>query len=167
MITTCSKENFEYVKGLGADLVVDYKDDSAVAQICSFTNNSLVYAWDTVGVEQSAKFCADVLSIEAGADPVYATILPVKFPRSDVRTVSTVMYTVFGKDFKFGPVDMPASQEDFEFGKSFFGLVEELLQQVCYSINSVSAGCADANVACSHSGSVDTAPSPIGEWGSR
>jgi hypothetical protein len=40
------------------------------------------------------------------------------------------MCTVFGRDFKFGPVDMPASQEDFDFGKTFFGLTERLLAQV-------------------------------------
>jgi hypothetical protein len=40
------------------------------------------------------------------------------------------MYTVFGRDFKFGPVYMPASQEDFDFGKTFFSLTKQLLAQV-------------------------------------
>lgn len=64
--------------------------------------------------------------------PVYGSLLPVKSPRGDVEAVSTVMHTVFGKDFKFGPLDMPASQEDFDFGKMFFQLTEELLAQVSY-----------------------------------
>ncbi|KAH8657340.1 chaperonin 10-like protein [Ilyonectria robusta] len=129
VITTCSPRNFEYVKSLGAEFVVDYNDADAGAQIRNFTNNELKYAWDTVSIEGSAQICADALSTSSSMAPVYGSLLPVKSPRGDVEAVSTVMHTVFGKDFKFGPLDMPASQEDFDFGKMFFQLTEELLAQ--------------------------------------
>lgn len=134
MVTTCSARNFEYVKSLGAEIVVDYNDADAGAQIRHFTNNELKYAWDTVSIEASARICADALSTLSAIAPIYGSLLPVKSPRSDVEAVSTVMHTVFGRDFKFGPLDMPASQEDFQFGKMFFQLTEELLAQVrCYT----------------------------------
>ncbi|KAF7557412.1 hypothetical protein G7Z17_g751 [Cylindrodendrum hubeiense] len=128
-----AKQNFAYVRSLGADHVVDYHDADAGAQIHELTNNKLKYAWDTVSVEQSANICAKALTSCSQISPIYGTILPVKSPRGDVETVSTVMYTVFGKHFKFGSLDMPASQEDFKFGAEFVTLTEELLAQVTAS----------------------------------
>lgn len=89
-----------------------------------------MHAWDTISIEESARTCAESLTTTSSLRPVYGTLLPVKSPRPDVRTVSTVMYTVFGKDFKFGHQHIAASREDYEFGKSFFRLTEELLSQV-------------------------------------
>jgi hypothetical protein len=40
------------------------------------------------------------------------------------------MYTVFGKAFKFGDRKLPASHDDFEFGRTFFNLTEKLLAEV-------------------------------------
>ncbi|KAJ4322138.1 hypothetical protein N0V84_004973 [Fusarium piperis] len=127
VITTCSPANFDYVKSLGADIVVDYSDEAAGSKIRDCTNNLLEYAWDTISIEQSAQICAQALTTSTALKPVYGTLLPVSSPRSDVRTVSTVMYTVFGKAFKFGPQDMAASKEDHEFGKLFFRITEQML----------------------------------------
>jgi hypothetical protein len=53
--------------------------------------------------------------------------LQSKCPAPDVETVNTLMYTVFGEEFKFGPTTVPAMPEDFEFAKQFMSLTEELL----------------------------------------
>ncbi|KAF4468056.1 zinc-binding oxidoreductase alcohol dehydrogenase [Fusarium albosuccineum] len=129
VITTCSPANFDYVKSLGADFVVDYRDKEAGAKIRDYTNNQLRHAWDTISIEDSARICAAALTSMSSLDPVYGTLLPVRSPRQDVRTVSTVMYTVFGKEFQFGQSHVPPSPADFEFGKRFFSLTEELLAQ--------------------------------------
>ena len=134
--TTCAPEHIDYVKNLGAVAAFDYTKKDVGAQIREFTNNKLRHAWDTVSIEDSAQICADALTTIPSIDPVYGTLLPVKSPREDVRTVSTVMYTVFGKDFKFGPDDIPASREDFEFGKMFYSITERLLSQV-WSLNAL------------------------------
>jgi len=41
-----------------------------------------------------------------------------------------VFHTTFGRRFNFGGQYMPASKEDYEFGKSFYGLAEQLIAQV-------------------------------------
>ncbi|EFX01768.1 zinc-binding oxidoreductase [Grosmannia clavigera kw1407] len=117
----------QYARHLGADFAVDYHDADAGAQIREYTNNNLFHAWDTVSVPQSAQICADALSTQKHQTPIYGTVLPIGSPRADVETVSTVMYTVFGKEFKFGPVVVPASKEDLEFGKTFSALTEALV----------------------------------------
>lgn len=128
MITTCSPRNFDYVKSLGADKWFDYNEPNVGAHIREYTQNKLKYAWDTVGEEGSAKICAEALTSEAGAK--YGSILPVKIPREDVESTSTLMYTVFGEEFKFGKDTVfPASSEDFEYTKKFIALTEKLLAE--------------------------------------
>lgn len=134
VITTCSKDNFAYVKSLGAELAVDYHDADAGSRIREYTNNGLFHAWDTVSVPQSAQICADALSTQKGRSPVYGTLLPVTSLRADVETVTTVMYTVFGKPFKFGSAEIPANEEDFEFGKIFSTITEALVAEVRYTL---------------------------------
>jgi NADPH:quinone reductase-like Zn-dependent oxidoreductase len=129
VVTACGPENFDYVKHLGADLALDYRKPDVGAQIRSYTRNQLKYAWDTVGVDDSARICAEALSsTERGLK--YGNIVPVQSPRDDVETTSTVMYTVFGKAFKFGDIEFPAIPDDLEFGKKFYSITESLLEKV-------------------------------------
>jgi NADPH:quinone reductase-like Zn-dependent oxidoreductase len=124
VITLCSKKHFDTVKSLGAVEAYDYSEPDVGATIRKNTQNSLKYAWDTLGSEQSAKICADALSTEAGC--VYGCVLPTKCPRSDVSSISTVMYTMFGEFFAMRGTDFPASSADFEFAKTFMALTERL-----------------------------------------
>lgn len=129
VITTCNPDSFDHVKSLGADAAFDYKQPNVGSSIRDYTENRLKYAWDTISIDSSARICANALSSnESGLR--YGTINPVKMPRDDVETTMTVMYTVFGKAFKFGEQEMPASNDDFEFAKMFTSLTERLMAQV-------------------------------------
>ena len=62
---------------------------------------------------------------------VYSTLLPV--PADQVKTIndkveskSTLAYTVIGEAFSFGPNQIPAKPEDFEFAKTFWELTRGL-----------------------------------------
>lgn len=128
-MVTCALQDFDYVKSLGAEHAVSYTDKDAGSKIREYTNNKLKYAWDTVSIEPTARLCAEALSsTESGL--AYGSLLPVKFPRDDARTVTTVMHTVFGRHFMFGPQEMPASAEDFDFGKRFSATTEEFVEKV-------------------------------------
>lgn len=127
VITTASPRNHELVKSRGADEVFDYHDSSSAGKIRELTNNGLKYAWNTSPDDASAKFCAEALSSEAGCR--YGAILPGKFPRDDVKSTSTFMYTVFGETFeKMGKV-FEGSEADFNFGKRWFALTEKMLAE--------------------------------------
>jgi hypothetical protein len=53
----------------------------------------------------------------------------VKPPRDDLEVTITLMYTIFNEEFQKGPKVTPASKEDFEFAKKFYGITEELLKE--------------------------------------
>lgn len=131
VIVTCSPHNFEYVKSLGADAAFDYKDDSCSQKIKDFSEDSITHAFDCISEGPSAKITVSAMSSSGG---VYSTLLPV--PNEDVRSINdkvtnkaTLGYTVVGESFKFGPNEVPAKPEDFEFGKKFWDLSRDLLEQ--------------------------------------
>lgn len=105
----------------------NYNNPKSPAQIRELTANGLKLAWHMVSEEGSAKFRADALSTESGCR--YGTILPVKSPREDVESVDTLMYTVFGEPFTFGPIDIPAVPQDFKYCKMLTSLTEKLLAE--------------------------------------
>lgn len=127
VLTTCSPRNFDYVKSLGAVEAFNYNDPESPTKIRELTTNRLKLAWDTISEEGSAKFCAYALSTESGCK--YGSILPVRSPRKDVESVDTLMYTVFGEPFTFGPSKILAVPEDFEYCKMFTTLTEKLLAE--------------------------------------
>lgn len=59
----------------------------------------------------------------------YGTILPVKFPKDNVETTMTFMYTIFNDPFHKAGRDNPAIPEDFEFAKKFSEITEKLLAE--------------------------------------
>jgi hypothetical protein len=105
-------------------------DPDVGSKIRDLTRNELRYAWDTISITASAQICADALSSRSDLGLRYGNLLPVQSPREDVETITTVMYTAFGRYFKFGDQDMYASQEDYEFGRMFYAMAEQLMAQV-------------------------------------
>ncbi|KND88388.1 Protein TOXD [Tolypocladium ophioglossoides CBS 100239] len=126
VVTTCSSHNFDQVTALGADAVFDYKDPECAKKIREYTNNKLTLAWDTISLPASAQICADSLTSSPGAK--YASLLPVKFPRSDISVSSTTAYTAFGEAFTMGDKNLAAKPEDLEYASEFWDLARDLLE---------------------------------------
>lgn len=138
VIATCSPRNFDLVKELGADAVFDYNSPTVGADIRAHTGNKLYYAFDCIAEGNSAQICADALSTETAAQkPQYSGLLWIEVPRSDVEARTTLGYTIFGESFTkaFGPGHFPAKQEDYEFGKSFWKLSEQLLAEGKFKVH--------------------------------
>ena len=129
--TTCSPRNFDYVKSLGADAAFDYNSPTCSKDIQSWSNDSIRHAFDCISEGDSPSITIPAMSTSGGA---YTTLLPV--PESNVRKMNpkvelkyTLGYTVVGEYMKFGPKDIPAKPQDFEFGKMFWELSRELFEQ--------------------------------------
>ena len=128
MISTCSPQNFESVKALGASYVLDYKQADCADTIHRLTANQLRLVLDTIAVTQSAKLCAEAMSTEGGR---YVELLPVPFPRTDVEVIFMDASTTLADSYEYGPdrIQIPADPEAFEFGKAHVQRVEQMLQQ--------------------------------------
>ena len=116
---------------MGATHVFDYNSPTVGEDINKLTNNSLVYAWDTISEGKSPAICYAALSTSK-PNPRYGCILNVKpedRPREDVKYTFTLGYTVVGEDFRMVGREFKASQEDFEFANKFTVLAERLLKE--------------------------------------
>ena len=82
VIATVSPKNFDLVKGLGADEVFDYRDESVVQKIRAATDNALDIAVDTVSEGKTPEQVTGAIGDKGGR---VAIILPYESPRADVK----------------------------------------------------------------------------------
>lgn len=134
VLTTASPHNFEYLRSLGAEAVFDYHTpaEELAKQIKAHTDNKLTLAWDCSPTPESTQIAAAAMSDTQPG--VYGALLPVKDEalkavNTQVSGGFTMGYTVFGEAFTRGGRDYPAKPEDREFGKAFWDLSQDLLEQ--------------------------------------
>ncbi|KAF3760258.1 putative zinc-binding oxidoreductase ToxD [Cryphonectria parasitica EP155] len=124
VVTTCSPRNFDLVKGLGADLVFDYKDPDVGQKIRQATSSRITKVLDTVSVESSAAICAEAFGPDGG---VYCNLLGVDCPRvDDVKSVFFLGYDMGGDTYKFEGETYEARPEAFEFARRWLETAEKL-----------------------------------------
>ena len=129
VIATASPHNFDYLKSLGADAVFDYRSPTCAADIKSYTDNKLRYAWDCTGT--GTEICAAALSdtqpgfygvlTQADQGKLQATNPKVEGP------FLTLAYDVVGEPYVFLGRDVPAKPDELEFASKFVSLSENLL----------------------------------------
>lgn len=108
VITTCSPDNFELVKSLGAEHVFDYKKPDVVSSI-EHVAPDLKYFFDTIGTESSTRLGGLALS---DSHPVMCTVRPGKAHTeglaANIKVTAVLMWTAFGEalEFKGIPLDV-------------------------------------------------------------
>ncbi|TVY62569.1 Trans-enoyl reductase ACTTS2 [Fusarium oxysporum f. sp. cubense] len=130
VVVTASPKHFDYVRGLGADVVFDYKSETLVEELRKYTGGHLKHVFDCVSTEDTARKSVSVL----GAAGSYSGLRPL--PDDVVAWISgrakynmTLAYTAIGEAFQFGPQPFPANPEDAAFARDFWSLTERLLAE--------------------------------------
>ncbi|MCJ1434762.1 hypothetical protein MMC27_004132 [Xylographa pallens] len=126
VITTCSPRNFTFVKSLGASKAFNYKDAGCGKKIREYTNNELTLAFDTISEGSSPEICCDAISSKGGK---ISYLLPVTHSRDDVKSTSTLAYTITGEGFNMGPTPVAPKPEDLEFGSMFWESATKLFAE--------------------------------------
>lgn len=83
VVTTCSPRNFSYIKGLGADFVLDYHKESIVSDILAIIEPYALVGAVSIG-EDSSKRCLEVLGKSNAKKPRLAMVsypIPLKAPK--------------------------------------------------------------------------------------
>ncbi|KAF1938720.1 GroES-like protein [Clathrospora elynae] len=121
VIATASPHNFDLLRKLGADQVFDYNEPNVGAKIRKATNDKLKLVFDCIAEGNSFGITAAAISSSGGH---MSALLPVKYPRSDVKTKLNIAYTALGEKYND---QFPASETDYEFGVKFWKSAEDLL----------------------------------------
>lgn len=136
VVTTASPKNHEFLKGLGADAVVDYHGDW-VAEVQRITGGKLQRAIDTVSENGSTVEIAKAMSHQEG-DHIL-TLVPVhpqakqeiKAANPHARDEWTIVYTVFERAIPLKGFDNCGGEtpEDKKTWEKFLGLLTGFLER--------------------------------------
>jgi NADPH:quinone reductase-like Zn-dependent oxidoreductase len=140
VVTTASPHNFDYVKSLGADVVFDYNSPTCAKDIRECTKDKLAHVFDCISEGESTRISIESMGSAGGC---YSTLL--RIPNDKVHAINdkvknnlTLAYSVVGEAFKFGPNDVPAKPEDFEFAKVFWELAGNILKEGKVKVHRIS-----------------------------
>lgn len=130
VVASGSKKNHALLKDLGADACVDYNDADWPAQVRKLTHDGLQHAFDCIAEGGSQGKTGEAMSPTKGGHIV--TLLPVskaEVTNSKVKIESTIVYTVFGRELRYGAFDNCGDPrpEDKAMWVKYLAMLPELL----------------------------------------
>ncbi|KAM3519695.1 hypothetical protein MY4038_009700 [Beauveria bassiana] len=136
VLATASPRHFDYLRSLGADVLLDYHAPVAdlVAQIKAVTaEEDITLAWDCIHSEHFQNVAAQALSSTKRG--IYATVkaltpadlLQDRNPMVEAKF--QLGYTAFGESFERGGLVFPAVPEDAAFAAAFWERSAKLLEE--------------------------------------
>ncbi|KAK8121260.1 GroES-like protein [Apiospora kogelbergensis] len=134
VIATASRRNHAFLRGLGADAVVDYNDADWVEQVRKVSHDGLEHAFDCISEKETTPAVARCLSSAKGGHVM--CILPRKTAelpeelQNRVRVESTIAYTVFGRPLRYGDFDNHGGETpaDKAFWEKYLALLPGYLE---------------------------------------
>lgn len=121
IITTCSVENKDYVTGLGADYVIDYKSEDVVKRVAEITNKEgVTTGLDTVGGENDI-LLANTLAYEGRMVELVRTLRPEVYNQAFMQGLSFHQLSL-GSGHRNGPA---GKGRMLDAGKRFSALLEQ------------------------------------------
>jgi len=121
IITTSSAINHDYVLGLGATHVIDYREQNVVEAVMDITHGEGVpIALDTVGGDNDI-ICASVLSYEGEMVELVRTVRPENYPNAFKKGLSFHQLSL-GSGHRYG---QKAKRELVKAGEEFNLLLEQ------------------------------------------
>jgi NADPH:quinone reductase-like Zn-dependent oxidoreductase len=116
VITTASSRNYELVKSLGADIVIDYNDSQVVEKIRQASNGKLKYVFDAVVSNGSTELAAEALGVDHGEIVTVLRVDQAKFSNATI-------YPTFA-----GLIHNNDNPTVHELGKQFWAHLEDYLK---------------------------------------
>jgi NADPH:quinone reductase-like Zn-dependent oxidoreductase len=137
VVTTASSHHHDYVRGLGADAVFDYKSPTCAADVKAWVEGrgqKLRKAWDCVSLESSAEICARALADDEEGG-WYGGLLPIdreKLLSWNPRVhgpLHTLGYFAFEEEYRVGTTPMRVIPGELEHARLFCDVARGLLEQ--------------------------------------
>lgn len=128
---TCSPHSFDLVKGLGADLVVDYHNPAeAVKQIKEASNGKVVGSLECIGGKENTQLAFDTFG-EAGGKLTVLLGVPEGLERAEkIKSNSILLYVVGGYAFEFLPkTTVPADKKAEEWFHNFVPIIPKFVSE--------------------------------------
>lgn len=151
VIATCSQDNIPWIKSLGADEVVDYRDPQGTQKIRALgRQDGISNVLDCVAKPQTAQFCYQCFTeaenlTRQPVEYIYAALMPMEdsdlpgppkqiSPSARLINRWNMVYTCFGRRFTIINEQVKIkrtwepSKTDREFMASFYKLIEKHLK---------------------------------------
>ena len=117
-------------KVAGADVVVDYRQGQAKAQILeALKGEKLKYAFDAVSENGTTNQLASLIDKDTKGAIIVLVLYPSEDLPSHIEYPQTSVFSCYGEEQKFGTRILPASPEDKAFATKFFEKLEEWLEE--------------------------------------
>jgi NADPH:quinone reductase-like Zn-dependent oxidoreductase len=114
----------------GADVVVDYRQGKAHAQILeALEGEKLQYGFDGVSENGTTKQLSSLIDKDVKDARIVLVLYPSEELPSHISYPQTSVFSCYGEEQKFGARTLPAVPEDREFVERFFPKLEEWLEQ--------------------------------------
>ncbi|KAH7305316.1 chaperonin 10-like protein [Stachybotrys elegans] len=132
VIATASPHNFQYLESLGADAVFDYHSPTAGSEIRALTENKLKHAWDCAG--NGEVICANALS---DCEPSRYAGINLSDDGAVLQRINSMVegpiltagYDVFGENWAFGDILVPAKPDEMAFASRFLAIAQSMLAE--------------------------------------